>query len=184
MILPTTPALDTPIRNAPPVRSAPIDIPNSTPPTYSRASHETWHLRRDLYYLKDVIQQALEKLSTSYHIYSPARPRVTKMYVKLFNDIGLIVSNHASDWIESGLAGGLTYPEFLALDRVAIRELAGQIVDVLRGDSRFSGDHDGDDGLGQGMKIMKKAEMEKDQLERLEGLAVVLESTFGGRDGT
>ena len=122
-----------------PVRSAPIDIPQpvssgspqSSRPARSRPSSDGWLLRRGLYSLKDELQRCIELLTKAIDELQPSQKAlasdVTKSYQSISQAISVLLSNDGSDWIESGIAGGLTYAEFLELDADCIRDFTLQL---------------------------------------------------------
>ncbi|KAK0610086.1 hypothetical protein B0T17DRAFT_621363 [Bombardia bombarda] len=200
MMLPTAPPLDAFNDANPAARSAPIDIPHSHAP-----SHEMWMLRRNLYHLKDVIQKAIEKLSditgilqrSSQTSLASLAKDLVQVYGRLFNTIGLVLSNHGSDWIDSGLNGGLTYFEFLELDPNCVADFSRQLTSVLRQVGGTASEN-GSGALYPGVNnnIMEPfihdryvasmrhelidvgATIEASPIECLESLAIVLEATF------
>jgi hypothetical protein len=103
-----------------------------------------FHLKRELYSLKDQLSECIEEL-LSYVEHSPEcnnRIRLQKLlgsYRVIKSSLGMILSNHASDWIEYGLAGGMTYPEFCRLNPDTISSLNLQLKDVVQnlGDNRL-----------------------------------------------
>ncbi|KAM7221266.1 hypothetical protein V8F06_003441 [Rhypophila decipiens] len=125
-------------------RSEPIDIPqpsgSSSSPTYSAEfaggpSNQLWLLRHELYRLKDLLQQTMESLSYKRGLSDSGAALaadILSTYKRLHTTLGTALSNHGSDWIDSGLAGGLTYPEFLGLDAECIRDFAGELRDMMQ----------------------------------------------------
>jgi hypothetical protein len=106
---------------------------NSNPPL--KPSDGLYMLRAELYHLKDEIQRTIESLcETLQHLTAsaqgPAR-EVAQHYDGLFKAITTMLSNHGSEWIEHGLAGGLTYAQFAELDVDCIRVFAARLDQVL-----------------------------------------------------
>ncbi|KAM7191723.1 hypothetical protein V8F20_009200 [Naviculisporaceae sp. PSN 640] len=126
-------------------RSDPIDIPQpsstgSAPsPSYSaefpqNPHTQLWHLRHELYRLKDLIRQIVETLGNERGLSdsgSALARDIKATYKNLCTTLETALSNHGSDWIDSGLAGGLTYPEFLGLDVEFIRDFTGELEVIL-----------------------------------------------------
>lgn len=140
MSIPIASSVDTgPAQPAIPIRrSDPIDIPQPSTPSYPSPppvvplgpSSHVWFLRHELYRLKDVIQQTIKRLSNTSGLSKSAAvlaADISAMYIKLFDTLGFALSNHGSDWIDSGLSGGLTFAEFLDLDTESIRDFAAQL---------------------------------------------------------
>lgn len=127
------------LRNLAIDRSDPIDIPqpNSGAPSPSYSGefprdprNQVWLLRHELYRLKDLIKQTREKLSNTIGLSdsgSALARDISATYKKLHITLETALSNHGSDWIDSGLSGGLTYPEFLGLDADCIRDFSCQL---------------------------------------------------------
>lgn len=130
-----------------PPRNTAVPVPGTNP---DGPSNSTWLLRRDLYHLKDLLQRAQERLTASVSKLDAALAEwaVTAAirYMKLSQAVGTAVSNHASDWyaiflnsennpdrrrIESTSSGGMTYPEFLSLDRDLIGIYSAQLEEVV-----------------------------------------------------
>lgn len=145
MAIPIACSVDTgPAQQTIPIRrSDPIDIPQPSTPSYSSPpsipplgpSSPVWLLRHELYRLKDVIQQTINRLSNTDGLSKSAAALaadISVMYTRLFDTLGLALSNHSSDWIDSGLSGGLTFPEFLDLDTESIRDFAAQLEATMR----------------------------------------------------
>ncbi|KXX81062.1 hypothetical protein MMYC01_202783 [Madurella mycetomatis] len=133
--------------NISPIRSAPIDIPQSQPTATSPQStqlvggqrvNRLFLLRRALYELKDMTKRTVQHLGTV--TTTGAVPPsvvvlagdVARTYDRLFSTIGWALSNHGSDWIESGIAGGLTYAEFSEMSVDTILSLAARLGEILR----------------------------------------------------
>lgn len=124
-------------------RSDPIDIPQPSTPSYAvppplgplGPSNHVWLLRHELYRLKDVIQQTIDRLSNTSGLSNSAAALaadISALYTKLFDTLGFALSNHSSEWIDSGLSGGLTFAEFLDLDTESIRDFAAQLEATMR----------------------------------------------------
>ena len=155
-------------------RSDPIDIPQPSTPSYSPPSaaplgpsSHVWLLRHELYRLKDVIQQTITRLSNTSGLSKSAAALATDiaaLYNKLFDTLGFALSNHSSDWIDSGLSGGLTFAEFLDLDTESIRDFAAQLEATMKAMPTESSQ-----SWSPGWDI---------QLERLEMLVQVLSATL------
>lgn len=47
--------------------------------------------------------------------------------MRLFETVSTSLSNHGSEWIESGLSGGLSYAEFAQLDVPDMQEYASEL---------------------------------------------------------
>jgi hypothetical protein len=93
-------------------------------------------LRREVYNLKDEISRYLSSLES----FLATIPRacvdnqtvmeLRRSFPLIKTTLGLLLSNHASEWIEHGLAGGMTYPEFCRLNPDTIRSLILQLRDM------------------------------------------------------
>ncbi|KAK3689532.1 hypothetical protein B0T22DRAFT_173463 [Podospora appendiculata] len=160
-----------------PDRSAPIDIPR--PPTpgarctfFQGPSNNVWLLRHELYALKDLVGQTISKLSNmSLNRSMLAQGSATsRVYEKIFNTLGILLSNHGSDWIESGINGGFTHAEFLEIDPHCVRDLAGQLTALLRSTDEL-------DGWRQPLHLRHEID-DNQQLEELEVIGQVLEAMF------
>jgi hypothetical protein len=55
---------------------------------------------------------------------------LTQSYQHIKESLDLMLSNHASDWIDYSITGGLTYPEFCRLNTDTIRSLLIQLKEV------------------------------------------------------
>lgn len=81
-------------------------------------------LREELYRLKDAIQDCRDHLFKLLPRFSDStRPLVHRLRARqsiALNALAEMLTNHGSDWIESGLSGKLTYEEFIQLpiDRI------------------------------------------------------------------
>ncbi|KAK3995286.1 hypothetical protein QBC44DRAFT_202129, partial [Cladorrhinum sp. PSN332] len=125
-----------------PLRSAPIRIPTppsslSPPRPRPQLSSKLPLLRQELYSLKDAISQAIDRLchvrDTAWqepHVQSSACSLASKFY-NIGRAISILLSNNGSEWIDSGLSGGMTYAEFMALDVDYIIDLRQELQDML-----------------------------------------------------
>lgn len=115
----------------------------------NRPSNPIWRLRQQLYNLKDNIQRAVQVLSYCQQpirandimeeLSSPSLPleALEQTYRKLHGAVTRIVSNNGSEWIESGLAGDMTYAEFAEMDASCLQDLTDQLrakLDVIAPD--------------------------------------------------
>ncbi|KAI1338314.1 hypothetical protein F5Y15DRAFT_416960 [Xylariaceae sp. FL0016] len=96
------------------------------------------HLRRELYALKDQISTCLDELHAhKRHGLSGESQEIVSVlglmdsYGAIKSSLDVMLSNHASDWIEYSLAGGLTYPEFSRLNPDTMRSLNLQLKEVV-----------------------------------------------------
>ncbi|KAI0599918.1 hypothetical protein F4775DRAFT_591022 [Biscogniauxia sp. FL1348] len=94
-------------------------------------------LRRELYALKDQISASIGEFevpknnAASGDTDVPAElMRVMNSYHTIKSSMDIMLSNHASDWIEYSLAGGLPYPEFCNLNTDTIRSLNLQLKEL------------------------------------------------------
>ncbi|KAI1496004.1 hypothetical protein F5X99DRAFT_92545 [Biscogniauxia marginata] len=94
-------------------------------------------LRRELYALKDQITASIgefevpKKNGASGDTDVPVDlMEVMNSYHTIKSSMDVMLSNHASDWIEYSLAGGLTYPEFCRLNPDTIRSLNLQLKEL------------------------------------------------------
>jgi DNA-binding FrmR family transcriptional regulator len=95
-----------------------------------------FHLRRALYALKDWVSDCIRELERCKEY--DENLRFTDVLVKLLDKyrslraaMDTMLSNHASDWIEHSLAGGLTYQQFESLDLETIQDIHYQIKEVV-----------------------------------------------------
>jgi len=109
----------------------PLAIAESSSRYLSSNRHDYGHfprvknpLREELYRLKDAIQDCRDYLFKLLPRFSDStRPLVHTLRERqsiALNALSEMLTNHGSDWIESGLSGKLTYEEFiqLPLDRI------------------------------------------------------------------
>ncbi|KAI8629632.1 hypothetical protein F5Y19DRAFT_72473 [Xylariaceae sp. FL1651] len=96
-----------------------------------------FHLRRELYALKDQIASCLEEIDSNRQLGISNSPdecksltALTSSYQGIKSSLDMMLSNHASDWIDYSIAGGLTYPEFCRLNPDTIRSLILQLKEV------------------------------------------------------
>jgi hypothetical protein len=91
---------------------------------HGRHQHVKNPLREELYRLKDAIQDCKDRLVKLLPRFSDStRPLVQALRARqsiALNALAEMLTNHGSDWIESGLSGKLTYEEFIQLpiDRI------------------------------------------------------------------
>ncbi|KAH8901045.1 hypothetical protein GQ53DRAFT_740211 [Thozetella sp. PMI_491] len=175
-----------------PVRSAPIDIPRAPnsakpPPSIvprSRPTSDGWLLRRELYNLKDELQRAIQHLHnlSGLQLSQKALAKdIAKAYETVSQTVSVVLSNHGSDWIESGLSGGLTYGEFMELEADCIRDFTIQLertvdeIDPKSASCRtiFDPCRDLDDNPHDRPSLLTEG-----RLDRLESLAQVLMATL------
>ncbi|KAH8197537.1 hypothetical protein TruAng_008273 [Truncatella angustata] len=92
-------------------------------------------LRRELYELKDQVLACVECLNN----FSDRHPRASgrllfqlrDSYNSIKSTLDILLSNHASEWIDHGLAGGITYPEFCRLNPDTVRSLNVQLKEIV-----------------------------------------------------
>ncbi|KAK8111502.1 uncharacterized protein PG998_007959 [Apiospora kogelbergensis] len=92
-------------------------------------------LRRELYDLKDVIdscqgQFCLLIRRQAATLDPEALQSLAKSYALIKAGLGTMLSNHASEWLDFSMAGGITYNEFCQLHPDTIRSLILQLRDV------------------------------------------------------
>ncbi|KAI0126759.1 hypothetical protein BJ170DRAFT_417852 [Xylariales sp. AK1849] len=143
------------------------------------------HLRRELYALKDQMSACVVSLRR-FHPYQPSYRLATfqtlmHSYETIESTLSLMLSNHASDWINYSLEGNITYPEFCRLNPDTIRSLSLQLKEVseslnatvgLMDSLRYS--NDPDDILGDS----KQLELRKSDYDTLKVIKEVLTSLF------
>jgi len=129
-------------------RSAPIDIPqagatspresNVDPSTANTLRNPTWHLRRELYELKDVLQRTTTKLNFGSVNSRPTVinawcAKLAERYTAVVSVISVALSNHGSDWLESTISGGnrLSFAEFRQLNRETLALYRTQLVEIV-----------------------------------------------------
>ncbi|KAK8031108.1 hypothetical protein PG990_000842 [Apiospora arundinis] len=92
-------------------------------------------LRRELYDLKDIIDSCQSQFypliqRQAVTLNPEALQRLTKSYALIKASLGTMLSNHASEWLDYSMAGGITYNEFCQLHPDTIRSLILQLRDV------------------------------------------------------
>ncbi|KAI1324801.1 hypothetical protein F5Y16DRAFT_423535 [Xylariaceae sp. FL0255] len=88
------------------------------------------HLRRELYALKDQIWSYIREVEsyTELGFSHPPEASRTLCFQHIKRSLDVMLSNHASDWIDYNISGGLiTYPEFCQLNPDTIRSLILQL---------------------------------------------------------
>ncbi|KAI1851204.1 hypothetical protein JX265_006162 [Neoarthrinium moseri] len=147
-------------------------------------------LKRELYGLKDQISACLATLRgfLNNRPYINERTILTHLegsYLKVKSTLDVLLSNHASEWIEHGLSGGMTYPEFCRLNSDTIRSLNLQLKDVTENmreeESRISAlkyVNDPDSLLAD-----EKLEVRASDLDALRSIEEVLASLFHIKKG-
>ncbi|GAB1317769.1 hypothetical protein MFIFM68171_07979 [Madurella fahalii] len=156
--LPTTSTNTSPVRSAPidipqpqtttaaaaaAAAAAAVAATRASPPQTTQSAggpriNRLFLLRRALYELKDMTQRTVQQLGTvtTAGAVPPSvaglAADVARTYDGLFAAIGWALSNHGSDWIESGIAGGLTYAEFLEMPVDTIFSVAARLGEILR----------------------------------------------------
>ncbi|KAI1079019.1 hypothetical protein F5B20DRAFT_189907 [Whalleya microplaca] len=91
---------------------------------------DVFHLRRELYALKDQLSACISeftKQQKSSLLTSSDWVPLVHSYRNILTSLGLMLSNHPSDWIDYSTAGGLTYAEFCRLNPDTIRSLNLQL---------------------------------------------------------
>lgn len=91
-------------------------------------------LRREIYELKDQISTCTDGLKD----FAERQPESAKRqffqlkdsYDSIKSTLDILLSNHASEWIDHGLAGGITFPEFYRLNPDTVRSLNVQIREI------------------------------------------------------
>jgi hypothetical protein len=92
-----------------------------------------------MYQLKDALQAALTRLHFTASNKDVALPLsewaavVGSRYETLLRVVNVVVSNHASDWIDSIANGGLSYREFMALENESLSMYTAQLVEIIGG---------------------------------------------------
>lgn len=128
-----------------PSTSEAVTVEVAVPPTPSHPrfvavsppGNHVARLRTEVYSLKDEITNCLrqlEKYRDSSRDEEDQRKLqvLTDSYHQIKASLDLILSNHASEWIDYGLAGGITYPEFIRLNPDTIRSLILQLRETSR----------------------------------------------------
>ncbi|KAK8059016.1 hypothetical protein PG994_009464 [Apiospora phragmitis] len=92
-------------------------------------------LRRELYDLKDEIDSSQSEFSALVQRQAAAVDLETlqslaRSYALIKAGLGTMLSNHASEWLDYSMAGGITYHEFCQLNPDTIRSLILQLRDV------------------------------------------------------
>lgn len=95
-------------------------------------------IRHELYSLKDQVRRSSVFLSTLYNTAPqppiPEAPAVVKRLDGLVEGISIILTNNASEWIESELTEGsqkvIPYHEFIALDPDIIHDVGGHLEEL------------------------------------------------------
>ncbi|KAK0648998.1 hypothetical protein B0T16DRAFT_124573 [Cercophora newfieldiana] len=187
--------------------SAPIDIPRrsmfystrSPPPllppnptanaesttlTDDDSSDRIWHLRRDIYQLKDALQAGLNRLHSTTSNRSVALPIsewaavLGARYATLISAIGIVVSNHASEWMDSIATGGLTYQEFMALASQPLSLYTAQLEEIVGDKHAKIRDAFRDELYPARYKPSKRPALDGDELDVLDVVVSKLERSF------
>ncbi|KAK7967042.1 uncharacterized protein PG986_001319 [Apiospora aurea] len=92
-------------------------------------------LRRELYDLKDEIDSCQSEFSALIQrqdipVQQEPLRHFIKSYALIKASLGTMLSNHASEWLDYSMAGGITYHEFCQLNPDTIRSLILQLRDV------------------------------------------------------
>lgn len=91
-------------------------------------------LRREVYELKDQISACTEGLKDVAERQPQSAKRrfyqLKNSYDSIKATLDILLSNHASEWIDHGLAGGITFPEFYRLNPDTIRSLNVELKEV------------------------------------------------------
>lgn len=105
-----------------------------------QSDKDLWNLRHELYDLKDQVTTCVTELE--FHRQQKTDQGVTvdfslltgieSSYRFIKSSLDVILSNHASDWIDNSLDGGLTYAEFCRLSPDTIRSLHLQLKDTVK----------------------------------------------------
>lgn len=107
-------------------------------------------LRRRLYALKDEIGKANSIINDSLvtKVFSKDTEKqlreIQALQTPIFGTLGILLSNHGSDWIEQTIAGGMSYAQFTKLDGKDIQTIEhriskfGKLLDVLRFSCSYS----------------------------------------------
>lgn len=100
-----------------------------------QSDKELWNLRHELYDLKDQVTSCVTELEL--HRQQKTDQGATadfslltgieSSYRFIKSSLDVILSNHASDWIDNSMDGGLTYAEFCSLSPDTIRSLQLQL---------------------------------------------------------
>ncbi|KAK6062528.1 hypothetical protein SCUP515_13280 [Seiridium cupressi] len=103
---------------------------------YSSSGPATGHaqLRGEVYELKDQVTACVQCLQDFFHRLpqSPDRQlvRLYDSYETIKDTLEILLSNHASEWIDHGLAGGITFPEFYRTNPDTVRSLNVQLKEL------------------------------------------------------
>ncbi|KAF7550232.1 hypothetical protein G7Z17_g5874 [Cylindrodendrum hubeiense] len=109
-----------------------------TPPRREPPHPDITRLRRELYSLKDQVRRSSVFLNllcnTSPQPAIPGAPAVIQCLDGIVEAISTILTNHASDWIESDLDSRskqfIPYHEFVALDPDVIHDVTGHLEEL------------------------------------------------------
>ncbi|KAI0023847.1 hypothetical protein F4780DRAFT_26034 [Xylariomycetidae sp. FL0641] len=122
-------------------RGEPSTVPrNGQGPRINRMppGNSLCHLRRELYALKDQISACIEEYVSNRGVgiandngESAALTKVMASFRSMKSSLDVMLSNHASNWLDHSLEGGLTYPEFCRLNPDTMRSLNLQLKDLV-----------------------------------------------------
>jgi hypothetical protein len=149
--------------------SFPSYPPSQEPPSHQSFLHRRYRnsdpvevadgpipaLRRRLYALKDEIGKSngiINDCKVTEVFSTDDKEKLSDiqgLQICTFRALGILLSNHGSDWIDQTIAGGLSYAEFTALDSLTIQAFEmrfskfGNLLDDLRWSSSYN-QSDGD----------------------------------------
>lgn len=100
-----------------------------------QSDKDLWNLRHELYDLKDQVTSCVTELELHRQQKTDQGAAadfslltgIESSYRFIKSSLDVILSNHASDWIDNSMDGGLTYAEFCSLSPDTIRSLQLQL---------------------------------------------------------
>jgi hypothetical protein len=143
-----------------------------------------WHLRCDMYQLKDALQAALGRLhwtASNKYVALPLSEWAAVLgsrYDNLLRQVTIVVSNHASDWIESIASGGLTYREFMQLEKESLSMYTAQLAEIVGETSSKPRDTFRTDHFPRSTRAFKGHGLNGDELDVMEITVKELEQKF------
>ncbi|KAK0611762.1 hypothetical protein B0T14DRAFT_500795 [Immersiella caudata] len=146
-------------------------------------SDRIWRLRCDMYQLKDALQAALDRLHFTASnkdvplALSEWAAVLGSRYDCLLRQVTIVVSNHASDWIESIANGGLTYREFIKLEDDALSMYTAQLAEIV-GERNNTRNLFRTELYPRNARAFKGPELNGDELEVMEVIVNEMELKF------
>ncbi|KAH8734306.1 hypothetical protein BGZ61DRAFT_527664 [Ilyonectria robusta] len=164
------------------------DVDRETRPRRDLPHPDVTRIRRELYQLKDQVRRSSVFLSTLYNTATQPpileAPAVIKRLDGLIEGISTILTNNASEWIESELTEEsqkvIPYHEFVALDPDVIHDVSGHL-EELQDQLGVDGEESGNYTEGMIRKHQAVLLTQCGQLDELVSIVELLESLILAR---